>query len=215
MDIKKERPRVAVVSKCAMSKLGVESLLNDWRFTCQSVPSFLLMSEIKSLLLTDVPDVIVITVQFYHSDIHDVVELIRLVKQSYPEIKIVVMLDVYIECMVHHFLAMGVQGVTGLNQSLGEFEAFFLRIAGGCTCYSNDTESLADLLSLRYSFSLALSDSESRVLNCLLAGYSVNTSAVLLSKSKKTIASHKASAMKKLGLKNYSQLVAVRTLLAA
>lgn len=205
--------RVAVVSLCNMLRLGVESLLDDELYQCQWVPKFSHVSDIKPHLLSDPPDVTVIAVQLYHCDMNALIDLVKLLKRFNPLMKIIVMLDFYIECVTHGLMSLGVQGVIQLTISVTEWQAFFNGVMKDEQHYPDCVQkNVVALSSGSYPF-FVLNKNENRVLKYLLAGHSIATLAVLMSKTKKTVASQKASAMRKLGLTHYSQLIAVRGML--
>lgn len=213
MAVNNELPRVAVVATCNMSRLGVESSFDNTRFQCLAMPEFTVMSEVKSFLLVNVPDVMVITVQLYHSDINGIIDLVRTIKWFNPLVRVIIMLDINIECVFQRLMALGVQGITNLNVSMAEWQDFFRRMNSGDVCYFGYARNVADSLKPSGCQSVPLSQNENRLLGYLLAGNSLTTSAMLMSRTKKSVANQKASAMRKLGLTHYSQLVAVRGML--
>ena len=213
MAVNKELPRVAVVSTCNMSRLGVESSFDNKKFQCLAMPESTLMSEVKAFLLVNVPDVMVITVQLYHSDINGTIDLVRTIKWFNPLVRVIIMLDVNIECVFQRLMALGVQGITSLNVSMAEWQDFFRRMNSGDVSHFDYVRNIAGNLKPYWCWSASLSQNENRLLAYLLAGNSLSTSAMLMSKTKKSTANQKASAMKKLGLTHYSQLIAVRGML--
>lgn len=213
MAVNKQLPRVAVVSSCNMSRLGIESSFNHERFQCQSVPEFTRVAEVKAFLLANVPDVLVITVQLYHSDLNGIIDLVKTLKWLNPAVRVMIMLDVYIECVFQRLMTLGVQGITNLNVSMAEWQNFFQRMSSGEVSCFGYVRNVAGNLQPNWCQTASLSQNENRLLGHLLAGNSLSTSAILMARTKKSVANQKASAMRKLGLTHMSQLVAVRGML--
>ena len=213
MAVNNELPRVAVVATCNLSRVGVESSLDNKKFQCLAMPEFTAMSAVKSFLLVNVPDVMVITVQLYHSDINGIIDLVRTVKWFNPLVRVMIMLDINIECVSQRLMALGVQGIINLDVSMAEWQDFFRRMSSGDINYFGYARNMESNLKPNWCQSALLSKNENRLLGYLLAGNSLTASAMLMSRTKKSVANQKASAMRKLGLTHVSQLIAVRGML--
>ncbi len=137
-------------------------------------------------------------------------ELIKLVKAEKPKVRILV-LSMHQELQYAvRAIKSGASGYLTKESAPALLEQAIRKIAGGGAFVTADVAEQLALGAMPGSSSLpheALSDREFQVLRLLVAGVSVTDIAGRLSLSVKTVSTHKANLMHKMGLHNPSELI--------
>ncbi|MBD8512856.1 response regulator transcription factor [Photobacterium sp. CAU 1568] len=150
----------------------------------------------------------------------DGLRLIGLIRQRYPDLRIVIFSSAERPATVHMSIRTGANGFVGKSQNTDDL-ILAIRMAARGRLYLSPNiatelekqpfSQSADDASpnkgeqglLNYS---ELSPKESEVLRCCLAGLTVNQIAQKFSRSKKTISSQKQAAFRKLGIRTDAEL---------
>lgn len=137
-------------------------------------------------------------------------ELIKLVKAQKPKLKILV-LSMHQETQYAvRAIKSGASGYLTKESAPAQLEQAIRKIAGGGAYISAEVAEQLALGAMPGSESLpheSLSDREFEVFRALVAGDAVSGIAAKLNLSVKTVSTHKANLMQKLGLSNQSELV--------
>ena len=209
MDTSNKLLNVAISSSCTVLQQGIEALLLDEKHQSYPLPHFSLLAEVEEFFSSRMPDVVVIDIHFYHTDVNGIIQLIESIKRVAPAVKIMIMLDVHVSCVIKRLLALGIHGLVKLNISIPEWNKVLQRVSQGKVWYCSCVDSTINQVEYKRRYSTPLNNSETSVLGYLLAGYSLANLAIMMSRAEKTLTNQKVSGMKKLGLKHYSQLIAV------
>jgi DNA-binding NarL/FixJ family response regulator len=137
-------------------------------------------------------------------------ELIKLVKSEKPRLRILV-LSMHLETQYAvRAIKSGASGYLTKESAPAQLEQAIRKIAAGGAYISAEAAEQLALGAMPHAESAphhALSDREFEVLRRLAEGASVSEIATALNLSVKTVSTHKANGMAKLGLTNHSELV--------
>ncbi|AJW43537.1 MULTISPECIES: response regulator transcription factor [Ralstonia] len=155
----------------------------------------------------------------------DGLNLIRLIRVRYPDVKILVASAHHNKATVGMAMHAGARGFVGKEEELSELVAAIRTVATGgkrlnaALAAEMEGDALADApaASVKTGDKLSplvdrpeLSPRESEVLRCCLAGMSVTDIAEKFARSIKTISSQKQSAYRKLGIQNDTELFKIK-----
>ncbi|WP_411751346.1 helix-turn-helix transcriptional regulator [Serratia sp. (in: enterobacteria)] len=197
-----KRYSVAIVSPCRFFQAGIWALLTThllsrvWQ--CQKV------AEAQWYLEAQPVDMLVISLHIgQQADLLLALRFIQQVRISFPGVTLMVILDVPIPYLVTRLRRLGVRHILDLGQPLVSWHAQLSQILlgedsrVGCALPGCDEETL--------------SMAERQVVEYLMQGMTLTEIAALTMRSIKTISTHKGTAMHKLGMRHYAQLIAVQS----
>ncbi|MBR8383927.1 MULTISPECIES: response regulator transcription factor [Burkholderia cepacia complex] len=164
-------------------------------------------------------DVLVCDYSFDDDPEPDGLRMIERIKRTYPNVKIVLLTMLDDQCLLRHIIQRGVSAfLSKTSNDLHELPRIILSVMQGKTYI--DTQIASSLLfnmlerPLRAPTHTELSARELEVVRLYEEGMTVADIATRLNRSRKTITTQKASAMKKLGVASNQALVdAVRKIL--
>lgn len=205
--IKKRVSQVAVVSSCSIVRIALAELLCEESLT-MTWSSASSGEEVLKLLRNAPVDMLILMLHVHADSLPEEMDLLRTLRYAWPQMRLVVVPDKdihYVEMLLH---MQGVKEIFSMQQPLSEWRTG-LR-------YACEIEDLPEVHPVRFVIDYNwLSPTEALVIRHLIEGQSLPEIAVTLMRNVKTISCHKSSAMKKLGLTHYSELVAVKSLLSS
>ncbi|AOJ66318.1 helix-turn-helix transcriptional regulator [Burkholderia ubonensis] len=140
--------------------------------------------------------------------------LLGYLRRTFPKVGIVTLLTYQNPVIIRSILARGVSSVVSKFDDIGHIVTAIHSSYGGGNYLSPTIKgALDDVDANRGAREARLSPREIGVIRLYLSGLSVNEIARLLNKGKQTISAQKASAMKKLGVKNDVELIKCATFL--
>ncbi|MGO4744702.1 LuxR C-terminal-related transcriptional regulator [Serratia quinivorans] len=197
--------RVAVISPCHMFQAGIRALLSTYSTTlswhCKHVASVKPSLNIWSVNL------LIISLNVKQVDLPLVLQFIQQVRVSQPQIRLMIILDSAMPYLVSLLRRLKVACIMNLADPLVVWQTQLQRIMA--TDHGLSPDAYCDM---QEGDGATLSVLERRVINLVVQEFSVDEIAVLLMRSGKTISCHKVNAMHKLGMRNYAQLVTMKSL---
>lgn len=164
-------------------------------------------------------DLLVLDYQLSDGEL-DGLRLIGLIRQRYPDLRIVIFSSAERPATVHMSIRTGANGFVGKSQNTDDLIKAIRMAARGRLYLSPSFATEQEKQSFSQSIDVAypneskqglvnysdLSPKESEVLRCCLTGLTVNQIALKFSRSKKTISGQKQAAFRKLGISTDSEL---------
>lgn len=204
--------RVALLIPCHVTASGIEHHLKEQHdiWQCWRMHS---LTEARLRLVTSNIELLVMAFSRQRADWLEQLQFIRTLRQTRPNMQIVVIVDVYIPYFLRCLSELNVSGILSQHDSLMEIEQAFAQIGRETFyCSVRIKNVLSDNLS-KVSDEVTLRLMELRVLQHLLEGDSVKRTAKLLLRSEKTVMAIKGKAMHKLGITHCADLVAMKEML--
>ncbi|WP_447877581.1 LuxR C-terminal-related transcriptional regulator [Serratia fonticola] len=199
---------VALVSPCKMIHSAMHVLFNNPRFTLTW--QFEGYEKETLIQLAKYPvDFLFLTLHTHWVDLLHGIHLIKVVKMTYPNIRLIVVMDDPIPYLVSCLQHYRVDQIIDMRMSLANWQRLSL-----LTC----TKKLKEFIELSQQYQevgkkTRLTVMELCVIRYLVQGFSISEIATLVQSKVKTVHHQKARAMQKIGINNYAQLIAVRSVL--
>lgn len=193
--------QVAVVSSCQMVRSAMRALFGDELAWQSASYEALPLQHLREHPV----DLLILSLHVYHADLFLGIRLIQSLHRMHPRLRLLVALDVDMPYLVSLLQGYGVTSIINLRLSLTDWRQQLL-VASQSEVISAICLPRACPFTTR---PLALSPVESRIVHYLIQGLSVPEIAELMRCSIKAISSRKCSALHKMGIKHYAQLVAV------
>ncbi|WP_181146942.1 response regulator transcription factor [Burkholderia multivorans] len=210
--------RVVIADDHPVVTCGVRHVL-DQSPALRVVAEVHTITEIMQQLERHPCDVLVCDYSFDEDPEPDGLRMIERVKRTYPSVKIVLLTALDDQCLLRHIVQRGVSAfLSKTSNDLNDLPRIVLSVMQGKTYI--DTQIASSLLfnmlerPMRAPNHTELSARELEVVRLYEEGMTVAEIAIRLNRSRKTITTQKASAMKKLGVTSNQALVdAVRKIL--
>ncbi|CAI1580347.1 Capsular synthesis regulator component B [Serratia fonticola] len=191
--------RVAVISPCQMEHvalqalfLGNEGLTLAWHDTNY---------ELKPFQEQPV-DLLIVSLHVYQPDLQQGMWLLETLQATYPDLQLLVVLDVAIPYLMSCLQGRGISNIVNLKLSVVGWRK---KLLAAC-----DSKAIRPEKCQFTSKRNQLTPMESCIMRYLLQGVSVQGIASLMACSTKNISSQKNRALHKMGINHYTQLVAVK-----
>lgn len=159
-------------------------------------------TELVRLLERDICDVLVSDYSMPGNEYGDGINLFSFIRRRYPSVKLVVLTMMENPGVLNALRAQGIRCLVSKADGVSNLIPAIHAAATGGTYYSPAMEKIVRTLDMdgRRGTSEALSKRELEVLRLYASGMTVNEIAERVNRSKKTISTHKARAMQKLGI---------------
>ncbi len=160
-------------------------------------------TEIIELLLNVHCDILITDYVMPGGSAGDGMAMLSFLRRRYPDIKIIVFTSMENAAIVSEILKLGVGSVLNKADDIGHLISAVHAVYAGATYLSPQFKSAINDIgkqSSSRSTGLALTRRETEVIRLYVSGLSVNDIAHQLKRTKQTVSSQKASAMRKLGL---------------
>lgn len=160
-------------------------------------------TEIISLLSKLNCDVLITDYVMPGGSAGDGMSMLSFLRRRYPDLKIIVFTTINNPAIVSEMMKMGVNGVLNKVDDLGHLISAVHAVYAGATYISPQLKAAAQQLEKNNGSRIAghkLTRRESEVIRLYVSGLSVNNIANQLKRTKQTVSSQKASAMRKLGI---------------
>lgn len=205
-----EKIKIVLVDDHKIFRDGIKSLLSD-ESTIEIVADFSTCQELYDYLNIDTPDLIVLDITLNESS---GIEVSKKLKQSHPDIKIMILSMHTKEEFVMNAIKAGVQGYISKDSSREEFLDAIHSICKGEDYFSKSvSENFMKNFSRKFQFeqeimaNKELTKREVEILKLLALGFSAKEISEKLFISIKTVDCHKSNIFQKLKLKNTAELV--------
>lgn len=200
--------KVALISPCWMLQSGIQALLGassaSMIWHCQWI------GQAPSLLFNQPPDVLIVSLHVGQVGLLQGIQFIQTVIATWPELRLLVTVDIEIHYLITRLRALGVFNILYLVQPLSEWPIRFRQLLD----VSMLPERLRVMpLSLRQEETLT--STERHILSYLLQGHGVPDIALLLKINAKKVTTQKCRALRKLGIEHYAHLVALKEVFLA
>jgi len=163
------------------------------------------ITGLRELLAHRTCDVLIADYSLPREDAADGLTLVKWIQRQYPGMKIIVFSMQDNAAIIRIIVENGVAAVVSKRDPLSHIAIALERVNGGLTYQSPTIQALLDE-SWHTISGGALSDKEVEVLRLFAAGMSMTEVAVKINRTVKTASAHKISAMRKIGVKNDSEL---------
>ncbi|WP_152562859.1 MULTISPECIES: response regulator transcription factor [unclassified Serratia (in: enterobacteria)] len=197
--------RIALIDECTMSTIGFEYLLS-----CMSLDYVLYhsnnLAEFKKNLINE--DIQFIVIEPFRADkaLLQVIDFIHWIKKTLPDVKIVILTKIKNKAELKLLYNINIHALISKKEHLCEMSGFMMQALENIRVFSPYINKvLNNKVRSTHPF---LTDSELIVLNYFLRGVTQKKIADLTKRSVKTISCHKRNAMRKLGMKGNTDLVA-------
>ncbi|MFC0227264.1 helix-turn-helix transcriptional regulator [Serratia aquatilis] len=197
--------RIELFDECTFTSIGFESLLSSISASCVFHRAHNL-SELKKVLVKDKVQVLVIEPFSMGRNLFQTIELIHWIKGNSPEAKIVILTQIKDKAILRFLYNTNINVLISKSDDLIEISKIIAQALQGSKACSRTIRKL--LNSQGRLSQLNLTNSELTVLNYTLLGITQKKIADLTNRSTKTISCHKRNAMRKLGVKGNTELVA-------
>ncbi|MFI8417433.1 LuxR C-terminal-related transcriptional regulator [Serratia sp. NPDC078593] len=205
--------RIALLIPCQFTAYGIERLLINDRQERRTVTRINSVAEVRQIVFTQRINMLVIAFSMQQYDWHSRVLLIRTLRDQQPKLKIVAVVDVQIPFLLQQISDLHIDSILSQHDTLNEIVESLAKICQGNGCYSEHIKRILSCKNGTTWLAEPLSSSELNVLHYLMNGHSVQQTAELISRSKKTVVAIKNKAMRKLGIRHCAELVAIRDML--
>lgn len=205
--------RIALLIPCQFTASAIESFLTDSQQERRLVTRLDSIAEARQVVFTQRVDMLVIAFSMQQCDWHSRVLLIRTLRDLQPKLKVVAVIDAHIPFLLQKISALHIDSILSQHDTLNEMAESLAQICRGNGCYSEHVKRILSCKNGTTWLAEPLSLSELNVLHYLMNGYSVQQTAALISRSKKTVVAIKNKAMRKLGIRHCAELVAIREML--
>lgn len=163
------------------------------------------ITGLRELLAQRACDVLIADYSLPREDAADGLTLMKWIQRQYPGMKIIVFTMQDNAAIIRIIVENGVAAVVSKRDPLNHIATALERVNGGLTYQSPTIQTLLDE-SWHAIGGGALSDKELEVLRLFVAGMSMTEVAIKINRTVKTASAHKISAMRKIGVKNDSEL---------
>ncbi|MGF6695352.1 two-component system capsular synthesis response regulator RcsB [Metapseudomonas resinovorans] len=160
-------------------------------------------TEVIELLSTLSCDILITDYVMPGGSAGDGIAMLSFLRRRYPDLKIIVFTTINNPAIVAEILKLGVGSVLNKVDDVGHLISAVHAVYAGATYISPQLKAAAQQLSHNNgsrSSNYKLTRRESEVIRLYVSGLSVNNIANQLKRTKQTVSSQKASAMRKLGL---------------
>lgn len=197
--------RIELIDECMLTTIGFESLLSSIS-TAGVFNRTHNVSELKKILLKEKVQMVVIEPFSMGRNLFQTIEFIHWIKCNSPEVKIVVLTRIQDKAVLRFLYNTNINALISKNETLSEIsKAITQALQKNNIC----SRIIRKLLNSQARLShLNLTNSEITVLNYTLLGIAQKKIADLTNRSTKTVSCHKRNAMRKLGVKGNTELVA-------
>lgn len=197
--------QIALIDDCTMSTIGFESLLSCMPMTC-NLHHANNLTALKSALIKEEIQIVVIEPFSADKALFQVIDFIHWVKHTLPEIKIVILTRIQDKTTLRSLYNIDIHALISKDERLGEISSLIAQvIENNNVCSPHISRLLNSKAKPMHPF---LTEAELTVLNYFLRGVTQKKIADLTNRSAKTISCHKRNAMRKLGVKGNTGLVA-------
>lgn len=163
------------------------------------------ISGLRELLTRNTCDVLIADYSLPREDAADGLTLMKWIQRQYPCMKIIVFTMQDNAAIIRIIVENGVAAVVSKRDPLNHIAIALERVGGGLDYQSPTIQAL--LGESRHTVrGGSLSDKELEVLRLFAAGMSMTEVAVKINRTVKTASAHKISAMRKIGVRNDSEL---------
>lgn len=199
---------VALVSSCNMFKTGLKNFLGDKVGACNLVWTTESLPLAEERLDKNI-DIFIFSWPTHSSDLTKGIELLGKIRKRYPELMIMVIIEDCIAYLISSLKLLSIDTIISQKATLKEWQRL-INLAqegqGGCCQLVAKTIDMApDVDSLKRN--------EFILLSYIANGVSMQNVADLMCREIKTIKVRKSNAMRKLGIHNYAELVALKSIL--
>lgn len=187
--IKKISPNIHILAECE---------------SCNNVYSFLERKVLPKIVFLDIllPD-------------GSGIDLARFIKNNYPEIKIIMLSSEVSETSVNQLLDIGVEGYLSKLASKEDIKNAIIAVLDGNNYFGQNIAQIIYNIYIAKTKNksnaiqneISITDREIEVITLLCDGYSAKEIGNKLYLSSRTVESHKANIMSKLGFKNTAELI--------
>jgi len=196
--------RVIAIDDHPLILAGIEQIVNDQPDT-RLVGRASTIAELRDLLASTPCDVLIADYSLPREDTADGLSLLRQIQRQYPDLKIIVLTMLDNAAVIRVIMNSGVAALVSKRDPLNHISIALQSLRGGLTYQSPTMQSL--LNESRHAVAGGtLSGRELEVLRLFAAGMSMTEVANKVNRTVKTASAHKVSAMRKLGVKNDSEL---------
>lgn len=187
---------------------GIENMLNK-KELFEVVGKAVNGEEVLRLLKMHAVDVVIMDINM---PVMDGIEATHVVKEHFPETKVLIMSMHDKEGYIQNALQAGADGYVLKNTSQEEMELALLRIMEGGNYFSQDVSSRMAMKMLKKTEDekiVKLSKLEKQLLSMLSEGKTSDEISVVIGTSSHTIRSYRRNLMVKFNAKNVTQLIAI------
>ncbi|MEL4015920.1 LuxR C-terminal-related transcriptional regulator [Dryocola clanedunensis] len=197
------RSPVAIVSSCSMVQAALQSLIGRETFSIAwQSDSY---AQCQQNLCHQPVDLLIVYLPFHPETLSGGMSLLHLLHETHPELSVFAILEQDVKYLNIELRRMAVKKIFNIKMPLKEWQTQFNALTEpDASCHIGSERSIAVANDI-----CKLSRSEKLIIYYLAQGYSLREVASKMVRNLKTIAYHKNSAMKKLGIEHYSQFVAV------
>lgn len=197
--------QIALLDDCTMSRVGFESLLPHIPIACNLHHANDLL-DLRRILIKEKIRVAVIEPFSTDRALFQFIDFIHWAKNSLPELRIVILTRVQDKKVLRSISKLNVHAFISKNECLAEVTRLTVEAIESNDIFSQIISNV--LNSEGESIATCLTDSELIVLSYFLRGIKQKQIADLTNRSVKTISCHKRNAMRKLGVKGNTGLIA-------
>jgi two-component system capsular synthesis response regulator RcsB len=195
---------LALVSSCQMLGSGLQALVDSnselrlsWiRSSCESVSGSLFVERI---------DLLIFALHVHQSELFYRMRLLRTLHTAYPDLRILVIVDVHVSYLISQLREWGLEYVVSLAMPLCEWSKSINAVIR--------SDSIIAYNKFNHKLMMPLSPAELCVLRFLIRGIMIDDIAKEMMRCIKTIQAHKITIMKKIGIKNDAQFIAMRSII--
>ena len=197
------RPRVLLIDPCPVTRLGFREALINSPLCIGDMVETSHLHDIPKLIESHRPQIIIMELTGDGESVLDALRMIGICTGRKQAIPVIICTEILHQNLFHMLMSLNVNGICMKNEPV---DMLVRCVAQALSGDKGNSDTVNTLFSGATKSIASLTEKELKVLEFILDGKTVTTTAKLMSRDIRTISSHKRNAMAKLGFKNDGEM---------